>query len=162
MGPAPTRARPRSHQAAPPRDPVEGDKVYMAPELLSDKASPAIDIFSLGLIIVEMSAMWLLPTESSQWQQLREGDFSELPLDAMPADLADLAVSMLARDPARRPTVDVLLRHPAVAPVVQARARAEPVRVPSVQLHTSRVSWTSPPPSDPRPLADRSIVPALD
>jgi len=117
--------------------PVEGDKVYMAPELLKSRFSLAIDIFSLGLVVVEMAAMWPMPTEGSQWEQLRQADFSGLPLADLPEDLADLVVRMLTPDPTARPTIDDILQHRAVRPTLAARqqpqheVRADIMRTPA-------------------------------
>jgi membrane-associated tyrosine/threonine-specific cdc2-inhibitory kinase len=53
----------------------EGDPVYLAPELLSNKAAfekPA-DIFSLGVSILELCCREKLPGSGPIWQQIRQG-----------------------------------------------------------------------------------------
>lgn len=56
----------------------EGDREYIAPEVLSESryGTPA-DIFSLGLIIVEIAANIFLPDNGVCWQKLRNGDLSD-------------------------------------------------------------------------------------
>ncbi|EMR10815.1 hypothetical protein PNEG_00962 [Pneumocystis murina B123] len=58
----------------------EGDREYIAPEVLSSQQydKPA-DIFSLGLVILEVAANIVLPQNGVSWQKLRSGDFSDAP-----------------------------------------------------------------------------------
>ncbi|KJZ73176.1 hypothetical protein HIM_07373 [Hirsutella minnesotensis 3608] len=58
---------------------VEGDREYMAPEMLSGKAGQAADIFSLGLMTLETAANVVLPDNGPTWIALRSGDLSEVP-----------------------------------------------------------------------------------
>ena len=58
---------------------TEGDREYMAPEMLESKAGPAADIFSLGLMILETAANVVLPENGPSWVRLRSGDLSEVP-----------------------------------------------------------------------------------
>ncbi|KAM6507672.1 mitosis inhibitor protein kinase swe1 [Fusarium solani] len=58
---------------------VEGDREYMAPEMLKGKARQAADVFSLGLIILETAANVVLPDNGPTWIALRSGDLSEVP-----------------------------------------------------------------------------------
>ncbi|KAF2077178.1 hypothetical protein CYY_001499 [Polysphondylium violaceum] len=52
----------------------EGDKIYMAPELLkNDPPTPAADIFSLGMTIYEMCTNYSMPESGVCWQNLRHG-----------------------------------------------------------------------------------------
>jgi mitosis inhibitor protein kinase SWE1 len=103
----------------------------MAPEQLQERWSPAIDVYALGLISVELAAMWPVPNEGEPWQRLRNGDLSDLPWTAMAPDMADVVRAALAPDPAQRPTAEQLLRHPALAASHGARLRHEqPVRDP--------------------------------
>ena len=58
-------------------DDVEGDSVYMAPELLqnkvkgNDKISTKADIFSLGASLLELASGMNLPQNGLLWQKLR-------------------------------------------------------------------------------------------
>ena len=56
----------------------EGDREYIAPEIISrHEYSFAADIFSIGLIIVEVAANVILPDNGASWQKLRSGDLSD-------------------------------------------------------------------------------------
>ncbi|OUM53097.1 hypothetical protein BVG19_g2349 [[Candida] boidinii] len=56
----------------------EGDREYIAPEIISRQIydKPA-DIFSIGLIIVEIAANIILPDNGESWQKLRSGDLTD-------------------------------------------------------------------------------------
>jgi len=58
----------------------EGDREYIAPEVLARHAydKPA-DIYSLGLILLEVAGNIQLPDNGPSWQKLRNGDLSEVP-----------------------------------------------------------------------------------
>lgn len=57
---------------------LEGDRNYIAPELINDKIyTPFADIFSVGLIILEMAANIILPDNGTPWRKLRLGDLSD-------------------------------------------------------------------------------------
>ncbi|ODQ83176.1 hypothetical protein BABINDRAFT_159617 [Babjeviella inositovora NRRL Y-12698] len=57
---------------------LEGDRNYIAPELLNDKKyTPLADIFSLGLIVIEAAANIILPDNGTPWRKLRSGDLSD-------------------------------------------------------------------------------------
>ncbi|KAH7011521.1 kinase-like domain-containing protein [Ilyonectria destructans] len=58
---------------------VEGDREYMAPEMLKGKVGQSADVFSLGLIILETAANVVLPDNGPTWIALRSGDLSEVP-----------------------------------------------------------------------------------
>lgn len=56
----------------------EGDREYIAPEIISDAIYDfRADIFSLGLIIVEIAANVVLPDNGNAWHKLRSGDLSD-------------------------------------------------------------------------------------
>jgi len=56
----------------------EGDREYIAPEIISDSIYDfRADIFSLGLIIVEIAANVVLPDNGNAWHKLRSGDLSD-------------------------------------------------------------------------------------
>lgn len=54
-------------------DVTEGDSRYVAPELLQGKINTAVDIFSLGIAILELSSNLILPSNGPLWQELRLG-----------------------------------------------------------------------------------------
>ncbi|KAG0369282.1 hypothetical protein BGZ54_010378 [Gamsiella multidivaricata] len=57
-------------------DGLEGDRRYMAPELLYGHCNTYSDIFSLGIMVYEMISNRCseLPGEGREWHSLREGD----------------------------------------------------------------------------------------
>lgn len=57
---------------------IEGDRNYIAPELINDKIyTPFADIFSVGLIILEIATNIILPGNGTPWRKLRSGDLSD-------------------------------------------------------------------------------------
>lgn len=56
----------------------EGDREYIAPEVLSRQQydKPA-DIFSLGIMMLEIAANIVLPDNGVHWQKLRSGDLTD-------------------------------------------------------------------------------------
>ena len=58
---------------------VEGDREYMAPEMLKGKAGQSADVFSLGLMTLEAAANVMLPDNGPTWIALRSGDLTEVP-----------------------------------------------------------------------------------
>lgn len=58
---------------------VEGDREYMAPEMLKGQVGQPADVFSLGLITLEVAANVVLPDNGPTWIALRSGDLSEVP-----------------------------------------------------------------------------------
>jgi mitosis inhibitor protein kinase SWE1 len=56
----------------------EGDREYIAPEILEGKVDKPADIFSLGLIVLEIAGNVVLPDNGMSWQKLRNGDLSDI------------------------------------------------------------------------------------
>lgn len=57
---------------------LEGDRNYIAPELINDKIyTPFADIFSVGLIVLEIATNIILPDNGTPWRKLRSGDLSD-------------------------------------------------------------------------------------
>ena len=56
----------------------EGDRGYLAPEILRGQYDKPADIFALGLIILEVALNSTLPGSGDDWQLLRNGDISYL------------------------------------------------------------------------------------
>ena len=89
----------------------EGDKFYMAPEVLEGSFDKAADIFSLGLIVLELAANIELPAQGEQWHLLRCGNVcSSIPFEIeRSSSLKRLIDSMLHKNPQERcSTSDIL------------------------------------------------------
>lgn len=80
----------------------EGDREYIAPEVLSGCFDKPADIFSLGMIMLEIAGNIVLPDNGTSWQRLRAGDMSDLPSLTFSSD------SSLVRDESGDP-VNMLL-----------------------------------------------------
>lgn len=89
---------------------MEGDKYYMAPETLDGHYDTPADVFSLGLLILELAADVELPSQGVSWQNLRHGDYSELSFDDISDALNHLIREMIDPDPLKRPPVKELSR----------------------------------------------------
>ncbi|KAI1303298.1 hypothetical protein F5Y03DRAFT_189089 [Xylaria venustula] len=59
---------------------LDGDREYLAPEALRSEIDTPADIFSLGLVMLEIAANVKLPENGATWTALREDDFSEVPV----------------------------------------------------------------------------------
>ncbi|KAH6627118.1 hypothetical protein B0J18DRAFT_160369 [Chaetomium sp. MPI-SDFR-AT-0129] len=57
----------------------EGDREYIAGEILRGEYDKPADIFALGLIILEIACNVFLPDNGPTWQALRAGDLSVVP-----------------------------------------------------------------------------------
>jgi mitosis inhibitor protein kinase SWE1 len=64
---------------APPHIDGEGDRNYIAPEILAGRFDRPADVFALGVIMCEIAGNIVLPENGDSWQRLRSGDFSEVP-----------------------------------------------------------------------------------
>ena len=58
----------------------EGDREYLPPEALSGIFGKPSDVFSLGLMALEMASNTFLPNNGDDWTRLRHGDLSDSPL----------------------------------------------------------------------------------
>lgn len=58
---------------------VEGDRHYMAPEILLGRCDKPVDIFALGIIMIEIATNATPPENGENWQKLRRGDTSCVP-----------------------------------------------------------------------------------
>ncbi|KAI0102046.1 hypothetical protein GGR51DRAFT_302007 [Nemania sp. FL0031] len=89
---------------------VDGDREYLAPEALRSEIDTPVDIFSLGLIMLEIAANVKLPENGATWTALRENDFSEIPVltqigdavqrdaEGMPLDETERSLNILDSD----------------------------------------------------------------
>lgn len=58
----------------------EGDREYIGPEIMKGIFDKPADIFSLGLIALEMAGNVQLPENGPIWMALRRGDMSQTPI----------------------------------------------------------------------------------
>ena len=89
----------------------EGDKYYIAPEVLSGEQGKPSDVYSLGLILLELAADIELPAQGEQWQNLRQGKLDDIHLDFVSDELSYMIKAMLHPDPVQRPTIEQILNH---------------------------------------------------
>jgi serine/threonine protein kinase len=52
---------------------IEGDPKYMSPELMKNQLGRPADVFSLGIMLLEMCGDFDLPNNGYLWHQLRKG-----------------------------------------------------------------------------------------
>ena len=84
---------------------VDGTVPYLSPEqVLAERLTPASDIFSLGLVLVEcFSGIRLFPGSDAVAAMSRVGAEPEIP-KAVPKPWRALLAAMIREDPAQRPT----------------------------------------------------------
>ncbi|WVQ83675.1 hypothetical protein IAT38_005818 [Cryptococcus sp. DSM 104549] len=92
----------------------EGDRVYMAPEMLHGGFTMAADIFSFGLVILEVATNICVPDGGAPWHALRENDFSVVDLSPLSPALCHLITQCMAADPQSRPAIEHVVGHPVV------------------------------------------------
>ncbi|RPD63961.1 hypothetical protein L227DRAFT_561394 [Lentinus tigrinus ALCF2SS1-6] len=102
----------------------EGDKLYLAPEVLQGRYGKAADVFSLGMTMLETASNIVVPDQGEAWHRLRREDFSQVELDASP-ELWELLKSMMRAAPALRIGIALVDTHPVV---VRARRAMERMR----------------------------------
>ena len=91
-------------------DDCEGDKIYMAPEVLQGVIGKAADIFSFGLILLELSANIELPLQGEPWHMLRNNDFSLILFEEnVPEEMIILVKAMLRSAPNERMSIEDVL-----------------------------------------------------
>ena len=101
---------------------MEGDPMYLAPEVLSGTFSKACDIFSLGVTLLELATDMDLPNGGHLWHDLRSrGPDPSLTMELQP-ELRRVIQLMMTRDPDRRPGVKQLLELPCVKDAVRKRS----------------------------------------
>lgn len=101
-----------ARQYSSQEDGMEGDSRYMAPELLSaSKMTAAVDIFSLGIMLFQISSQFTnLPEHGKFWGDLRHNKIPAI-RDTYSRELFQLITQMMTRDPAARPTAWQLMHH---------------------------------------------------
>ncbi|EAU91472.2 other/WEE protein kinase [Coprinopsis cinerea okayama7 len=99
----------------------EGDKLYLAPEVLQGRYSKAADVFSFGMTILETATNIVVPDQGESWHRLRREDFSEVDWEGS-NELLTLIQDMMRTDPAERIDVQEVYNHCVVA---RAREKME-------------------------------------
>ncbi|KAG8213596.1 hypothetical protein J3R82DRAFT_10265 [Butyriboletus roseoflavus] len=100
----------------------EGDKVYLAREVLQGTYGKAADIFSFGMTMLETATNIVVPDQGDGWHRLRQEDFSQVDLVGSP-ELFELIKSMMRTDPAERADIQMVHSHPVVRRVRLAMER---------------------------------------
>ncbi|TFY52403.1 hypothetical protein EVJ58_g10038 [Rhodofomes roseus] len=105
----------------------EGDKLYLAPEVLQGRYGKAADVFSLGMTILEAATNIVVPGQGESWHRLRQEDFSQVDneLESLTEELQALICGMMRTDPAVRVEIGAVASHPVVS---RARAAMDDVR----------------------------------
>ncbi|KAG8890221.1 hypothetical protein FRB98_000549 [Tulasnella sp. 332] len=98
----------------------EGDREYLAAEILVGKYGPEADIFSFGMIMLEAAGNIVVPSNGDAWHRLRHDDFEEVPLDVFSNTIVSFITRMLmAADPSKRLTI---ARIQTFEPIARTRA----------------------------------------
>ncbi|KAJ1721539.1 mitosis inhibitor protein kinase swe1 [Coemansia erecta] len=106
------------HAVRLPHEPLawveEGDRQYMAPEVLQGCYTTAADVFSLGMMMLEITTNIVLPENGVEWKKLREGCFDDQVFENLPysIDLITTIKWMLSPEPEQRPTLSDILEIP--------------------------------------------------
>ncbi|XP_055638031.1 membrane-associated tyrosine- and threonine-specific cdc2-inhibitory kinase [Toxorhynchites rutilus septentrionalis] len=114
---------------------TEGDSRYIAPELMEGRYTKAVDIFSLGIAILELSCNLELPSNGPLWQNLRSGSLPAEILCRLSQDLQDVIRWMISPAPESRPSVDILLQCSRIADLYRERKRWRLIRKVKSYMH---------------------------
>ncbi|CCJ29518.1 unnamed protein product [Pneumocystis jirovecii] len=121
----------------------EGDREYIAPEVLSSQHydKPA-DIFSLGLVILEVAANIVLPQNGLSWQKLRSGDLSDAPRLSSSETVSFIPESVLV--PHEQPGCRYI-GHGELDHIVKQMLAPKPLDRPTAKqiLETKEVAWVN-------------------
>jgi serine/threonine protein kinase len=133
------RIRAKSNGDQPEDLEREGDREYIAPEILGGRYGKEADVFSyvssplilpflllltssprhsLGLIILEGAANVVLPENGLPWQKLRQNDFTDVDLSRFSRPLHQILEGMLRQSPDVRSTITDVAAHPVVAQLI--------------------------------------------
>lgn len=104
---------------------MAGSLKYMAPEILTEEntaAEPAIDLFSIGVILYAL-VIGKLPFEGSDPYQIRrkivKGIYSYPPTVHLSDEVKDLIDGLLKVNPRKRYTMKQVFHHPWVQPYMK-------------------------------------------
>ncbi|CAE6462565.1 unnamed protein product [Rhizoctonia solani] len=93
----------------------EGDRDYMAPEILQGVYGFEADVFSLGMTLLECAGNIIVPAMGEPWHKLRSDDLSDVELDGFSPEIVDFIATMMRRDASRRPTMTDACAHGCIA-----------------------------------------------
>ncbi|CAI4225922.1 unnamed protein product [Auanema sp. JU1783] len=120
----------------------EGDSKYLAPEVLNSAPTKAADIFSLGITILQVATGIHLPSQGSEWHELRGGDIPERYLRGIPSEMRRLILWMLSPNPVERPTTTQLVKDESVGTRMSERKmQLRMINVKSSTLNCMHVVW---------------------
>ncbi|GAA5851759.1 hypothetical protein JCM8547_001198 [Rhodosporidiobolus lusitaniae] len=108
------RVRAKSNGDAPEDLEREGDREYLAPEIMTGRYGFAADVFSLGLIILEAAANVVIPDNGLPWHKLRQNDFSDVDLSRLSPLLISIFEGMLKQSPDLRASITDVAQQPVV------------------------------------------------
>ncbi|EKM81062.1 hypothetical protein AGABI1DRAFT_56372 [Agaricus bisporus var. burnettii JB137-S8] len=100
----------------------EGDKLYLAPEVLQGQYGKEADVFSFGMTILEVASNIMVPDQGEAWHRLRKEDFSQVDLEENSEELILLIKHMMRTDPESRISARGIYEHSVVG---RARAAME-------------------------------------
>ncbi|KAB5554998.1 hypothetical protein GE09DRAFT_147067 [Coniochaeta sp. 2T2.1] len=131
----------------------EGDRIYIAPEILHGGYDKPADIFSLGMMMIEAAANIVLPDNGEVWRHLRDGNLSDIP------SLTSMAAGAVVRDVTGTPIGQDSAVSPPAADCIPFQFSANTMTHDAGNLFNprSRAELRSPPqfmvePSDPSSL----------
>lgn len=155
---------------APPHLDGEGDREYIGPEVLRGQFDKPGDVFSLGMIMLEMAGNIVLPDNGTSWQRLRNGDMSDLPSltfssdSTLPRDESGDPVNMVSDDTVRLGDDDLGFMSMSTVPS-SVPSRHELVKPPTFMVDSGNaealekvVQWMISPDPDLRPVIDQLLT----
>ncbi|KAG8900682.1 hypothetical protein FRB99_005819 [Tulasnella sp. 403] len=84
----------------------EGDREYLAAEILVGQYGPAADVFSFGMIMLESAGNIVVPSNGEPWHRLRHDDFLEVCLTGLSDIIVGFIKDMMRSDHTARPDVN--------------------------------------------------------
>ncbi|ORX57585.1 kinase-like protein [Hesseltinella vesiculosa] len=89
----------------------EGDRQYMAPDLIRDEYGKPADMFSFGLIVFKVTTLIDPPDDGEEWEMIRLGDFSnyDKALRKVPWKFREVMKGLLEPQPSDRWAIETFL-----------------------------------------------------
>ncbi|KAH8924877.1 kinase-like protein [Atractiella rhizophila] len=103
----------------------EGDRDYLAPEILGQRYGKEADLFSLGILLLEAATNLVLPQNGTSWQKLRRANLEEVEFHFLSPQLYAFLTQLLAFLPEDRTSADELLQHPIISTLSELRDASE-------------------------------------